>query len=149
MSRVMRLYQPEVVGSLFLAKTTTWHQADTLLLQQPHTIQHVWLLVFILWTHIHVCTCHCLHASKLWWCEVYGNQTLALTMAFWGRVMRGKVYMAPWTGLQVIPGTALKVSSVSLAFSAKAASTAVRSWRSKLLSNSMDTNKWSSLLILS
>ncbi|TNN59478.1 hypothetical protein EYF80_030293 [Liparis tanakae] len=32
-------------------------------------------------------------------------------MAFCGRVMRGKVYMAPCTGLQVMPGTVLKICS--------------------------------------
>lgn len=57
--------------------------------------------------------------------------TLALSMAFCGIVMRGKVYMAPCTGLQVMPGTVLKISSVSLAFSAKFDKTTVRSWKGR------------------
>lgn len=38
--------------------------------------------------------------------------------------MRGKEYMAPCTGLQRMPGTALKTCSVSLALAARSASTA-------------------------
>lgn len=41
--------------------------------------------------------------------------------------MRGKEYMAPCTGLQLIPSTVLRTCSVSVAFSAKAFKVAVRS----------------------
>lgn len=39
--------------------------------------------------------------------------------------------MAPCTGLQVMPGTVLNISSVKWDFSAKAAKTAVRSWEDR------------------
>lgn len=48
-------------------------------------------------------------------------------MAFSGMLMQGKEYMAPCTGLQVMPSTVLRTCSVSLAFSAKTLKVAVRS----------------------
>lgn len=53
--------------------------------------------------------------------------TVASLTAFSGMVMRGKEYMAPCTGLHLIPSTVLSTSSVSLAFSANAFKVAVRS----------------------
>lgn len=53
---------------------------------------------------------------------------MASLMAFSGMVMHGKEYMAPCTGLQLMPCTVLRTCSVSLAFSAKALRVAVRSW---------------------
>lgn len=53
--------------------------------------------------------------------------TFAASMAFWGSSILGKAYMAPCTVLQDIPGTLLNISSVILALSARAASTAARS----------------------
>lgn len=53
--------------------------------------------------------------------------TVASLTAFSGMVMRGKEYMAPCTGLHLIPSTVLRTSSVSLAFSANAFKVAVRS----------------------
>lgn len=49
-------------------------------------------------------------------------------MARSGRVIQGKEYMAPCTGLQLMPGTVFRISSVNLAFSAKALRMAVRSY---------------------
>lgn len=43
--------------------------------------------------------------------------------------MRGKVYIAPCTGLQVIPGTVLNICSVKSALFANSDNTAVRSCR--------------------
>ena len=57
-----------------------------------------------------------------------GGLTAASSTAAFGMVMLGKEYMAPCTGLQLMPGTVFRISSVSLAFSAKALSVAVRSW---------------------
>lgn len=54
--------------------------------------------------------------------------TVASLTAFSGMVMQGKEYMAPCTGLQLMPCTVLRTCSVSLAFSAKALKVAVRSW---------------------
>lgn len=54
--------------------------------------------------------------------------TVASLTAFSGMVMRGKEYIAPCTGLQLMPWTVLRTCSVSLAFSAKALNVAVRSW---------------------
>lgn len=45
--------------------------------------------------------------------------TFASSMALEGIKMRGNAYKAPWRGLQLIPGTVLNMSSVSLAFSAR------------------------------
>lgn len=45
--------------------------------------------------------------------------TFASSMALEGIKIRGKAYMAPWSGLQWIPGTLLNMSSVSLAFLAR------------------------------
>lgn len=56
-----------------------------------------------------------------------GVLTVASLTAFGGMLMRGKEYMAPCTGLQVMPSTALRICSVSLAFSAKTLKVAVRS----------------------
>lgn len=53
---------------------------------------------------------------------------MASLTAFSGMVMQGKEYIAPCTGLQLMPGTVLRTCSVSLAFSAKAFKVAVRSW---------------------
>ncbi len=57
--------------------------------------------------------------------------TLASLMAFSGMVMQGKEYMAPCTGLQLMPCTVFRTCSVSLAFSAKTLKVAVRSWTRK------------------
>ena len=88
---------------------------------------------------IHIHTAKCISSER--WCEcvcVCEAQTFALSMAFWGKVMRGKLYMAPCTGLQVIPGTVFKICSVSLAFSAKSANTAVRSWKGEAKGKGQD-----------
>lgn len=53
---------------------------------------------------------------------------MASLTAFSGMIIRGKEYMAPCTGLQLMPCTVLRTCSVSLAFSAKALKVAVRSW---------------------
>lgn len=63
--------------------------------------------------------------------RVYSGLTVASFTAFSGMLMRGKEYMAPCTGLQLMPGTVLRTCSVSLAFSAKALSVAVRSWKTE------------------
>lgn len=60
--------------------------------------------------------------------NMWHKPTLASLMARSGMVIRGKEYMAPCTGLQLMPGTVFRISSVSLAFSAKALRTAVRSY---------------------
>lgn len=53
---------------------------------------------------------------------------MASLTAFSGMVMQGKEYIAPCTGLQLMPCTVLRTCSVSLAFSAKVLKVAVRSW---------------------
>ena len=58
-----------------------------------------------------------------------GGLTAASSMAAFERLMLGKEYMAPCTGLQLMPGTVFRISSVSRAFSAKALSVAERSWK--------------------
>lgn len=60
--------------------------------------------------------------------NTWHKPTLASLMARSGRVIRGKEYMAPCTGLQLMPGTVFRISSVSLAFSAKALRMPVRSY---------------------
>lgn len=60
-------------------------------------------------------------------CFDSGLRTAASLTAFSGILIRGKEYMAPCTGLQLMPGTVLSTSSVSLALSAKALRVAVRS----------------------
>lgn len=45
--------------------------------------------------------------------------TFASSMALEGIKIRGKAYIAPWRGLQWIPGILLNMSSVSLAFLAR------------------------------
>lgn len=122
-------YRPEVEGSFPLTEAASRHQADPLLLQQAHAVVHVGFLTRLLHTN----------TFFFFWIGaltevIQGDgegaaQTFALSMAFCGSVIWGKVYMAPCTGLHLIPGTVLKVSSVSLAFSARFANTAVRSWR--------------------
>lgn len=88
-------------------------------------------------TYVSCCVCMCITATATF----YGRQlfpmyfefekkwprihALASSTAFGGIKMRGKAYMAPWTGLHLIPGTAFRICSVSLAFSAKAPNTAV------------------------
>lgn len=66
---------------------------------------------------------------------VLGEQTLASSTARGGMKMRGKAYMAPCTGLHLIPGTVLRVCSVIWAFSARAPSTALFSWKTTRVHN--------------
>lgn len=39
---------PEVVGSIFLAKATSRHEADPRLLEHLHAVKHIWLLTVVL-----------------------------------------------------------------------------------------------------
>lgn len=63
--------------------------------------------------------------------DCYVALTLASLTAFSGMVTRGKEYMAPCTGLQLIPSTVLSTCSVSVAFSAKAFKVVVRSCKKR------------------
>lgn len=121
-------HKPEVVSAISLTKTTARNEADPGVLQKFHAVEHVWSLTLRLYSHTH--TSH--EPSQLDQAENIKNMwhkpTLASLMARSGMVIRGKEYMAPCTGLQLMPGTVFRISSVSLAFSAKALRTAVRSY---------------------
>lgn len=58
-------------------------------------------------------------------------QTWASWIARGGMKIWGKAYIAPWTGLHLMPGTEFKISSVSLALWARASRTELFSWGSK------------------
>lgn len=122
-------HTPEVVSAISLTKTTARNEADPGVLQKFHAVEHVWSLTLRLYLHTHT-TSH--EPSQLDQAEYIKNMwhkpTLASLMARSGMVIRGKEYMAPCTGLQLMPGTVFRISSVSLAFSAKALRTAVRSY---------------------
>lgn len=56
------------------------------------------------------------------------KQTCASWTARGGMKIWGKAYIAPWTGLHLIPGTEFRICSVSLALWARASRTELFSW---------------------
>lgn len=149
--------QPEVIGSIPLAKTTSWDYTDPSFLQQFEAVQHIWCHGQGLQKHRHRWSCGDLspqiipklllllfgaaqlvdkgvgekqemQTSRRWRNRL---QTWASWIARGGMKIWGKAYIAPWTGLHLMPGTEFKISSVSLALWARASRTELFSWGSK------------------